>query len=118
MPLTSTSQAPRRRRPRTGGSVVVALILLAMLWVAPAAAVPPVSCGKVAVKRKHYLVTAHVLSCRLAKKWAINYLAKHRTQRGYECQTFDPQFTKVRFVCNNPATASRTDGPQSYSAST
>lgn len=98
------------------------LILLAALVVAftaaPASAVPAISCGKVKVHKKSYKVRAHVLACTKARKWTVNVLLNHGPPAGYKCRRFDPKITRVRFVCEDPKTASRSDGPRSFSAST
>jgi hypothetical protein len=101
-------------------SALLLLIVAAVvaLSAAPASAVPAVSCGKVKVHQKKYAVRAHVLSCKKARRWSVDVLLRHPAPAGYECRRFDPKITRVRFVCENPKTRSRSDGPQSFSAST
>jgi hypothetical protein len=123
MPLfTIVSAGAPCRQPLMAAAVrIAALVLLgAALAVtvvtAPAHAIPPVGCGKVKVHGRHYAVKAHVMSCRTARHWTVAWL-KHRSHpRGWSCRSFPPRLTRVRFVCENPRTATRSDGPQSYSA--
>ncbi|HEX8854662.1 MAG TPA: hypothetical protein VF752_03605 [Thermoleophilaceae bacterium] len=82
-----------------------------------ASAVPAVGCGKVRVGHHHYSVRAHVLACRKARSWTVSYLKGRGAPRGYECRRFSRKLTRVVFVCENPRTRSRSDGPQSFSAS-
>lgn len=82
----------------------------------PAGAVPAVGCGSISVNHVNYSVRAHVLACRLARTWAINFLAHNKVPAGYDCQRYSPKVTRVRFLCDNPATVTRLDGPQSFSA--
>jgi hypothetical protein len=91
-------------------------VLVGALCATPARAVPAIGCGHVTVHHKRYSVRAHVLSCKKARPWAVSYLTHRRAPRGYQCQRFSPKITRVAFVCDNPKTASRTDGPQSFSA--
>jgi hypothetical protein len=105
------------------GSRSLATLALTLAMAVPAAlpgaagAVPAVGCGKVKVHHRHYSVRAHVFSCKSARHWTVAWL-KHRSHpSGWTCRSFSRRITRVRFVCENPATASRNDGPQSYSAS-
>jgi hypothetical protein len=77
-----------------------------------------VACGSVKVHHKSYKVRAHVLACKKARKWSIAVLLNHGPPAGYKCRHFDPKITRVRFVCEDPKTASRSDGPRNFSAST
>jgi hypothetical protein len=88
------------------------------LWATPAAAVPAVGCGKITVHHKRYSIRAHVLSCTRARNWSYAFLGKGRVPAGYDCQRFSPKITRVRFVCSNPSTATRRDGPQAFNATT
>ena len=97
--------------------VLVAALAVA-LSAAPASAVPAISCGKVKVHGKSYKVRAHVLACKKARKWTVNVLLNHGPPAGYKCRRFDPKITRVRFICEDPKTSSRSDGPRSFSAST
>jgi hypothetical protein len=103
-------------RPLVVLAVLAALVVA--LSAAPAAAVPAIACGKVKVHHKSYKVRAHVLACAKARKWTVNVLLNHGPPTGYKCRRFDPKITRVRFVCEDPKTASRSDGPRSFSAST
>lgn len=89
---------------------------LVLLWATTAAAIPAVGCGQISVHGKRYSVRAHVMNCHRARQWAISFLAVGHVPVGYDCQRFSPRITRVRFVCDNPATATRVDGPQSFSA--
>lgn len=86
------------------------------VWATPATATPAIGCGKVRVHHKRYSIRAHVLSCRKARRWSYAFLARGQVPAGYDCQRFSPKITRVRFVCSNPATATRSDGPQAFSA--
>ncbi len=99
--------------------VLVAFLAAAtvVLAVTPAAAVPAVSCGRLKVDGFHYSVRAHVLGCSRARAWTVRYLRHHRAPHAYVCRRFNRRITRVVFVCENPATETRTDGPQSFSAS-
>ncbi|MFL5824935.1 MAG: hypothetical protein ACJ76V_00270 [Thermoleophilaceae bacterium] len=99
--------------PVLGLIAAVAVAILA----APASAVPAVGCGKVRVGHHHYSVRAHVLACSKARPWAVTYLKRHGAPRGYQCRRFPRALTRVVFLCDNPKTRSRSDGPQSFSAS-
>src|SRR5690349_2154838 len=106
---------PRRQQLMLAAAAMAALLVFVGLT-ATAGAVPPVGCGKVAVHGRHYSVKAHVMSCRTARHWSVAWL-KHRSHpRGWSCRAFPRRITRVRFVCENPRTATRSDGPQSYSA--
>lgn len=109
------SSRPSTFRVLTG--VILALLLITALLAESATAVPSVSCGYIKVGSTRYLVTAHVLSCTSAKSWAANYIAHGTIPHGYKCQKFPPGLTRVRFTCYNPLTATRSDGPQSFTAS-
>jgi hypothetical protein len=100
---------------------LLALLLAALaiaLSAAPASAVPAVSCGKVKVHHKSFKVRAHVLACKKARSWSVDVLLNHGPPAGYKCRHFDPKITRVRFVCEDPKTSSRSDGPRNFSAST
>jgi hypothetical protein len=83
---------------------------------APAAAVPAIGCGNIEVHHKRYAVRAHVLSCGPARRWSIAFLAHGTVPAGYNCQRYSPKVTRVRFLCFDPATSTRTDGPRSFNA--
>jgi hypothetical protein len=106
-------------RRRTSFSIAVATIALALATIAPtgAEAVPAVGCGSITVNHTHYSVRAHVLNCRLARKWSVAFLAHGSVPAGYDCQRYSPKVTRVRFLCDNPSTVTRIDGPLSFSAS-
>lgn len=97
--------------------VAIAVAVLCATAV-PAGAVPAIGCGSIEVRHKHYSVRAHVLSCKLARPWASAFLAHGSVPAGYDCQRYGPRITRVRFLCFNPNTSTRTDGPQSFSATT
>jgi hypothetical protein len=82
----------------------------------PASATPAVGCGKITVHHKRYSIRAHVLKCRHARKWSYTFLSSGRAPAGYDCQRYSPKITRVRFVCSNPATVTRRDGPQAFNA--
>lgn len=114
-----TARHPRRRPTRSvfAGVAVASILLIGGIFAGSAAAIPAVSCGKITVRSKRYLVTAHVLRCRRARKWAAAFLLNGSKPRGYLCQRYPRKITRVRFTCYNPATATRTDGPQAFTAS-
>jgi len=98
-------------------SVLAALVAAGALAIAaPAAAVPAVGCGAIEVHHKRYSVRAHVLSCVLARRWSTAFLAHGTVPAGYDCQRYSPKITRVRFLCFDPATSTRSDGPQSFNA--
>jgi hypothetical protein len=105
-------------RLRSLALLVALAALVVALTAAPASAVPAIACGKVKVHHKRYKVRAHVLACKKARKWTVDVLLNHGPPAGYKCRRFDPKITRVRFVCEDPKTASRSDGPRSFSAST
>jgi hypothetical protein len=96
--------------------IVVLVAVVAAVQAGSAGAVPAIGCGHVKVHKKSYSVRAHVLSCRKARPWTVNYLSGRGAPRGYHCRRFSPKITRVVFVCDNPKTASRADGPQSFTA--
>jgi hypothetical protein len=112
--LTRASHPLARRFPV--GTVLGLAAVLAALSATPARAVPAIGCGHVTVNHKSYSVRAHVLSCSKARPWTVSYLSHRRAPRGYRCRRFSPKITRVLFVCENPATETRSDGPQSFSA--
>jgi hypothetical protein len=79
--------------------------------------VPAIRCGKITVHHKRYSIRAHVLRCSQARSWSYAFLTKGRVPAGYDCVRY-PRFTRVRFVCSNPSTATRRDGPQAFNATT
>ena len=91
--------------------------LLATMAATQAEATPAVGCGSITVNHTGYSVRAHVLSCRLARQWSTAFLAHNSVPPGYDCQRYSPRETRVRFLCDNPATVTRLDGPLSFSAS-
>jgi hypothetical protein len=100
--------------------ITAALIVaaLALTFGQPVArAVPPVGCGKVKAHGKRYSVKAHVLACKSARHWTRVWFKNRHHPSGWVCRSFSRRVTRVRFVCENPSTRSRNDGPQSYSAS-
>jgi len=107
----------RSLRPRLAAACALAVAVAVAVSVTPASAVPAVSCGKVKVHHQRFKVRAHVLSCRKARRWSVRVLLNHGAPAGYDCRRFDPKVTRVRFVCEDPKTASRSDGPRSFSAS-
>jgi hypothetical protein len=112
----SSSASHRRALSLVTCFALFAAVLVA-IFAGPASAVPAVGCGKVRVGRHHYSVRAHVLACRKARSWTVTYLKSHSAPRGYQCRRFPRKLTRVVFVCENPKTRSRSDGPQSFSAS-
>jgi len=100
---------------RAGAALAVAAGVVA-IWATPAGAIPAVGCGKITVHHKRYSIRAHVLSCSRARSWSYTFLTKGRAPAGYDCQRYSPKITRIRFVCNNPSTATRRDGPQAFNA--
>ncbi len=98
-------------------AVTIALGLGTLLTATPAGAVPAVGCGSITVNHTRYSVRAHVLSCHLARLWSAAFLSRSSVPAGYDCQRFSPKVTRVRFLCDNPATVTNLDGPLSFSAS-
>jgi hypothetical protein len=82
-----------------------------------ASGTPAYGCGRITVKRHRYSVRAHVLSCYAARVWSGKYLSNGYVPHGYRCHRYNPRITRVRFLCYAPSTATRRDGPESYSAS-
>lgn len=85
-------------------------------WADSASAVPAIGCGRITVHHKRYSIRAHVLRCSRARRWSYAFLSNGRVPYGYDCQRFNPRITRVRFVCSNPSTATRSDGPQAFTA--
>jgi hypothetical protein len=83
-----------------------------------AAAVPAIGCGAMTVHHKRYSIRAHVLPCSLARRWSATFLAHGTAPAGYECQRYSPRITRVRFLCVDPSTSTRSDGPRSFNATT
>ncbi len=104
----------------TRSPLIVAVSLLAAAFVlaiaSPAAAIPAVPCGTLTVNHKRYAIRAHVLSCSLARPWSVAFLAHGRVPPGYDCQRYSPKVTRVRFLCFDPTTSTRTDGPLGFNA--
>ena len=98
---------------------VLAIAASASAAIAPtqAGAVPAVGCGSITVHHTRYSVRAHVLKCPLARQWSVAFLAHGSVPSGYDCQRYSPKVTRVRFLCDDPATVTRLDGPLSFSAS-
>ncbi len=88
------------------------------IWATPASAVPAIGCGRITAHHKRYSIRAHVLSCNRARHWSYRFLTSGQVPAGYNCQRYSPKITRVRFVCSNPATATRSDGPQAFNATT
>lgn len=103
----------------TSLSVAVAVFAFGIGAIGPmqAGAVPAVGCGSITVHHTRYSVRAHVLKCPLARQWSAAFLAHGSVPAGYDCQRYSPKVTRVRFLCDNPATVTRLDGPLSFSAS-
>lgn len=109
----------RSTKTRTSLRTIAALALAAVavaIWVTPAGATPAYGCGKITVHHKRYSIRAHVLPCSRARSWSYAFLANGRVPNGYDCQRFSPKITRVRFVCSDSATATRTDGPRGFNA--
>ena len=105
--------------PRRAAAPLVAAAAAAIalaIAAGSARAVPAVACGQLTVSHKHYAIRSHVLNCGRARVWTRAYLSRHRAPQGYVCRRFDPRITRVVFVCENPATQTRSDGPQSFLA--
>ncbi len=100
------------------GVIAVLMAVFVLATAAPATAIPAVGCGQLTVNHKRYSIRAHVLSCTLARRWAAAFLAHATVPVNYECQRYSPKVTRVRFLCVDPATASRSDGPRSFNATT
>jgi hypothetical protein len=96
----------------TAGLAVAFLFAIAT----PAAAIPAVGCGSITVSHKRYSIRAHVLNCGLARRWSTAFLAHGSVPAGYECQRYSPRVTRVRFLCVDPSTSTRIDGPRSFNA--
>jgi len=107
------------RRPTSSILVAAVTVTLGLgaMTATQADAIPAVGCGSITVNHTRYSVRAHVLSCRLARQWSIAFLARNSVPAGYDCQRFSPKVTRVRFLCDNPATVTRIDGPLGFSAS-
>jgi len=98
------------------GVIAALVVTVVLVLAAPAGAIPAVGCGQLTVNHKTYSVRAHVLSCTLARRWSAAFLAHGTVPVNYECQRYSPKVTRVRFLCVDPATASRSDGPRSFNA--
>jgi hypothetical protein len=65
----------------------VTVVLAIAAWAGTASAVPPKPCGKVSVAGTKYLVIAHGVSCRFARKWVPLRLKKgRRAAPGFRCR--------------------------------
>ena len=104
-----------RASVRAAAAMALTIGLLA-ISATPAGAVPAVGCGKITVHHKRYSIRAHVLNCTRARQWSYAFLAKGRVPAGYDCQRYSPKVTRIRFVCSDPATATRSDGPRAFNA--
>jgi hypothetical protein len=98
------------------GMIAAMTVAIALAIAVPAAAVPAVGCGSLTVNHKRYSIRAHVLACNLARRWSAAFLAHGSVPAGYECQRYNPKTTRVRFLCVDPATSTRSDGPRSFNA--
>lgn len=98
-------------------AAVMAALGVAALSATQAEAVPAVACGSITVSHTRYSVRAHVLSCHLARQWSSAFLAHGSVPTGYDCERYSPKVTRVRFLCDDPATVTNIDGPLSFSAS-
>jgi hypothetical protein len=103
-----------RHLPLAVAATLAAAVVL--MIAAPAGAVPAIGCGTITVHNHRYSIRAHVLRCSLARPWSAAFLAHGKVPSGYNCQRYSPKVTRVRFLCFNPATATRSDGPQSFDA--
>jgi hypothetical protein len=97
--------------------VATAALGVAAMSATQAEAVPAVSCGSITLNHTRYSVRAHVLNCHSARQWSSAFLAHGSVPAGYDCQRYSPKVTRVRFLCDNPATVTNLDGPLSFSAS-
>jgi hypothetical protein len=88
-------------RARGAGIAVLACAGLALaLPPAPTeATVPPNRCGKIEVGGKTYKVNAHRLDCDFARKWSKRYLKNRDHKRGWSCNRYPPEETKIAFTC-------------------
>ncbi len=106
-------QASRNQLISMTAGIAVALLLAVAT---PVAAIPAVGCGSITVHHKRYSIRAHVLSCKLARPWSTAFLGRGSVPAGYECQRYSPRVTRIRFLCVDPSTSTRIDGPRSFSA--
>lgn len=90
-------------RVRSAGLLLMLCIGVALaLAPTPAASeatVPPTRCGKIEVKGKTYKVNAHRLDCDFARKWSKRYLRDRDHKRGWDCQRYSREETKIAFTC-------------------
>jgi hypothetical protein len=112
-----TRRVQASRHPLIG--VIAALAGACILAIAaPAAAVPAIGCGNIEVHHKRYAVRGHVLRCSLARRWSAAFLANGAVPAGYDCQRYSRKTTRVTFLCFDPSTSTRNDGPRSFNATT
>ncbi len=81
-------------------ALVVGLGLTLAVASTPAVAtVPPVRCGKIKVEGKKFKVSGHLLDCDFARKWSRRYLKERDHQKGWNCDSYSPEETRIAFSC-------------------
>ena len=81
--------------------VTLPLVLLcACLLGAPGAdaVTTPRTCGKIEVRGKSYLVKAHIVGCRKARRWSSRYLRTGARPSGWRCRRYPG--SSIPFVCS------------------
>lgn len=85
--------------------LLVCLGLVLALDSAPAGATtPPTRCGKLEVGGKTYKVSTHLLACDFGRKWSRRYLKNHDHPRGWTCDSYPPEETRIAFACRKGGT--------------
>lgn len=72
--------------PRRLLLVLSACALLVASGEAPA--YPPVTCGRIHVKKQAYVVRSHGPACRKALSWSRRFIVRHRSPRGFRCRAY------------------------------
>ena len=87
-------------RPGLWTAAFASGVILAMLAVAPAAAiVPPKNCKNMVVDGKRYKIKADQMRCAKARKYSRKYLRSHDEPRGFSCQDYGRE-TRIKFRCS------------------
>jgi hypothetical protein len=66
----------------------IAAALATALLAGSAAAYPPITCGRVTVNGKRYVVKAHGPSCTTAIRGVKGFITHHTSPRYYKCKSY------------------------------
>lgn len=72
----------------TRRTIALGLVGLALVVAGPAAAYPPVTCGRVTAAGSTYVVHSHGPTCGFANRWSKVFIESRRRPKHFSCRNY------------------------------